>query len=65
MRTLQDGSHMLECGGRQRSYMLRVPADYDSSHPYRLMLGFHGAGGKSTDVAPSYFGLWDLSQGST
>ncbi|HEX2873447.1 MAG TPA: hypothetical protein VHP33_19445, partial [Polyangiaceae bacterium] len=29
------------------------------------MLGFHGAGGKGTDVAPSFFGLWELSQGST
>ena len=56
---------MLKRGGTQRSYMLRVPADYDSSRPYRLMLGFHGAGGKGSDIAPSYFGLWELSQGST
>jgi poly(3-hydroxybutyrate) depolymerase len=65
MRTLQDGSHMVQSGGTQRSYVLRVPPDYDSSRPYRLMLGFHGAGGKGSDIAPSYFGLWELAQGST
>lgn len=64
-RTLQDGKHMVQSGGAQRSYALRVPNDYDSSHPYRLMLGFHGATDSSASVAPSYFGLWDLSQGST
>jgi poly(3-hydroxybutyrate) depolymerase len=65
MRTLQDGKHMVQSGGAQRSYALRAPANYDNKHPYRLMLGFHGASGSSNDVAPSYFGLWDLSEGST
>lgn len=65
MRTLQDGNHMVQSGGAQRSYTLRAPANYDNTHPYRLMLGFHGAGGKSSDIAPSYFGLWELSEGST
>jgi predicted esterase len=65
MRTLQDGKRMIQSGGTQRSYTLRVPTNYDNTHPYRLMLDFHGAGGSSNDVAPSYFGLWDLSQGST
>jgi predicted esterase len=65
MRTLQDGSRMVESGGMQRTYTLRVPADYDNNQPYRLILAFHGAGGRSADVAPSYFGLWDLAQGTT
>jgi poly(3-hydroxybutyrate) depolymerase len=64
-RTLQDGNHKLQSGGTERSYTLRAPANYDSAHPYRLILGFHGAGGKGTDVAPSYLGLWELSEGST
>jgi poly(3-hydroxybutyrate) depolymerase len=42
-----------------------VPEDYDKEHPYRLILGFHGATGNGSQVAPSYFGLWDLAQGST
>jgi hypothetical protein len=64
-RTLQDGNRSVQSGGTQRTYVLRVPTDYDNNHPYRLMLGFHGANGKGSDVAPSYFGLWSLSQGST
>lgn len=48
-----------------RTYALRIPDNYDQNHPYRLILGFHGATGSSRDVAPSYFGLWSLAQGST
>lgn len=64
-RMLQDGAHTVSSGGSQRSYALRVPSSYDSNHPYHLMLGFHGATGSSKDVAPGYFGLWDLAEGST
>jgi hypothetical protein len=65
MRTLQDGSHMVQSGGAQRSYRLRAPTNYDKDRPYRLIFGFHGASGKSSDIAPSFFGLWELSEGST
>lgn len=64
-RTLQDGNRSVQSGGVQRTYVLRVPTDYDNTRPYRLMLGFHGANGRGADVAPSYFGLWNLSAGST
>jgi poly(3-hydroxybutyrate) depolymerase len=33
--------------GRSRSYLLRVPADYEVSRPYPLVFIFHGAGGNS------------------
>jgi poly(3-hydroxybutyrate) depolymerase len=52
-------------GGKSRQYLLRLPANYDNKHPYRLILGFHGAGGNGSQVAPSYFGLFELSSGST
>jgi pimeloyl-ACP methyl ester carboxylesterase len=65
MRTLQDGSRTIQSGGTQRTYTLRVPADYDNKRAYRLILSFHGAGGRASDVAPSYFGLWELAQGTT
>jgi len=57
----------ISSGGTQRQYILRWPTDYDSTHPYRLIIGLHGATGKGSDVArsPAYFGLFDLSQGST
>ena len=50
-------------GGRQ--YYLRLPASYDNKHPYRLILSLHGANGKATDVAPGFWGLYTLSNGST
>lgn len=64
-RTLQNGSVTLQSGGQSRKYTLRVPDDYDQDHPYRLIFGFHGATGNSGQVAPSFFGLWSLSEGST
>jgi poly(3-hydroxybutyrate) depolymerase len=33
--------------GRSRSYLIRIPADYDLSRPYPLIFVFHGAGGNS------------------
>lgn len=44
---------------------MRWPSNYDNTHPYRLILDFHGATGKDTDLGPSYFGLFDLSNNST
>ena len=57
----------LTSGGTSRQYILRLPQDYDNNRPYRLILGFHGAGGDGGQVAgnPPYFGLYDLSNGST
>jgi hypothetical protein len=54
-------------GGTSRQYILRWPDNYDKNHPYRLIIGLHGATGSGKDVArtPAYFGLFDLSQGST
>lgn len=65
MRTLQNGVGSVLSGGKSRKYTLHVPDDYDDGHPYRLILSFHGATGNSGQVAPSYFGLWSLSGGST
>jgi predicted esterase len=48
-----------------RQYYLRLPATYDNKHPYRLILSLHGATNKATDVAPGFWGLYSLSNGST
>jgi len=55
----------LTVSGSARQFLIRWPSNYDNSHPYRLILDFHGAGGKDTDLAPSYFGLFDLSGNTT
>jgi poly(3-hydroxybutyrate) depolymerase len=33
--------------GKQRSYITNVPANYNSSNPYRLIFMFHGLGSMS------------------
>jgi poly(3-hydroxybutyrate) depolymerase len=60
-----NGYNTITSSGKSRQYYLRWPPSYDQSHPYRLILDFHGAGGKATDVAPGFFGLYDLANGST
>lgn len=73
-RTLMNGRKTIQSGGMNREYILRVPDDYDSSHPYRLVIAYHwlsgnaeqvanGGGGGSTD--DPYYGLWDLAENST
>jgi poly(3-hydroxybutyrate) depolymerase len=55
----------LTSSGKSRQYLIRWPDNYDKSHPYRLIIGLHGATGKDTDIGPSYFGLFALSNNST
>jgi poly(3-hydroxybutyrate) depolymerase len=67
--TLSSGTHSISSGGQSRSYILRVPANYDNNHPYRLIFGFHWVGGTANDVDSggtdgynwSYYGLRRLS----
>ncbi len=67
--TLASGTHSLVSSGQNRSYILRVPANYDSGHPYRLIFGFHWVGGTANDVDSggtdgynwSYYGLRRLA----
>jgi poly(3-hydroxybutyrate) depolymerase len=67
--TLTSGTHTIQSGGQTRSYILRVPAGYDSNHPYRLIFGFHWRGGTAGDVDSggtdgynwSYYGLRRLA----
>lgn len=67
--TLASGTHSIQSGGQNRSYILRVPANYDNSHPYRLVFGFHWVGGTANDVDSggtdgynwSYYGLRRLA----
>jgi len=73
-RTLMNGRKSIQSGGSNREYILRVPDDYDSSHPYRLVMAYHWLGGNANQVAEGgnggsteqpYYGLWDLAEGST
>lgn len=67
--TLTSGTHTIQSSGQNRSYILRVPAGYDSNHPYRLIFGFHWVGGTADNVDSggtdgynwSYYGLRRLA----
>ncbi|HEY5960676.1 MAG TPA: hypothetical protein VIV60_29180 [Polyangiaceae bacterium] len=64
-RTATASQNTLTVGGKSREYLVRWPDNYDNTHPYRLIIGLHGATGKDTDIGPSYFGLFALSNNST
>ncbi|MEV6006941.1 ricin-type beta-trefoil lectin domain protein [Streptomyces sp. NPDC051976] len=67
--SLSSGSHTITSSGQNRGYILRVPANYDVNHPYRLVFGFHWVGGTANDVDSggtdgynwSYYGLRRLA----
>ncbi|MQM26616.1 cellulose binding domain-containing protein [Glycomyces albidus] len=71
---LTSGTHTIQSGGKSRSFILDIPADYDRDHPYRLVFGFHWWGGTAQNVATgenvqtgtyAYYGLKRLAGGST
>jgi poly(3-hydroxybutyrate) depolymerase len=66
---LQSGTHTLQSNGKSRSFILRLPAGYDSGTPYRLIFAFHWRGGTAAEVnsggtsgsAWSYYGQQEQS----
>lgn len=73
-RSLQNGRINLNVNGLNRSYILRVPDNYNNQNPYRLIVGYHWLNGDAAQVANGgngsatetpYYGLWNLAQNST
>ena len=70
--SLSSGTHTIQSGGTNRSFILRVPDNYDSSRSYPLIFAFHWNGGTAGDVSSggtdgtlwSYYGLQRLSNNS-
>jgi poly(3-hydroxybutyrate) depolymerase len=70
--TLTSGARTIQSSGQNRSYILRIPENYDRSHPYRLIFGFHWLGGTANDVDSggsdgyvwSYYGQRQLANNS-
>jgi poly(3-hydroxybutyrate) depolymerase len=50
-------------GNQTRTYVLSVPASYNSSNAYRLVFAWHGLGGTGT-LARAYFGVEGQSGGT-
>ncbi len=56
----------ISVAGTNREYAIRWPSNYDTTHPYRLILDLHGYGGSYKETAgEDYFGLWTPSNGTT
>ncbi len=71
---ITSGTHTITSNGRNRSFILRVPANYQQNNPYRLVFGLHWWGGTAVDVDTgqtvdrntwSYYGLQRLANNST
>lgn len=68
--TLQSGKTTIDVDGTEREFIISIPENYDESHPYRLIFGFHGrqydaewvANGEEPLTGP-YFGLADEAEG--
>lgn len=70
--TLNSGTHTIQSSGQNRSFILKVPANYDRNKPHKLIFGNHWWGGTANDVASggtdgavyAHYGLDALSNGS-
>jgi poly(3-hydroxybutyrate) depolymerase len=63
--TLTSGTRTISSGGQNRTYILRVPDNYDRTTPYRLIFAFHWLNGTAANVAGGgYYGLQGLSGNS-
>jgi polyhydroxybutyrate depolymerase len=52
--------------GMARTYNLKIPDNYDTNKPYRLIFAFHWLNGTAANVTSGqYYGLLPLSQNST
>ena len=62
----QGGYRSVNVNGLNREYTLHIPSNYDSSTPYRLVVGYHWLSGSMQNVVDGgYYGLEPLSEGST
>ena len=49
--TLTSGTHTIQSSGKNRSFILSIPDNYDNTRQYRLVFGFHWLGGTAEQVA--------------
>jgi polyhydroxybutyrate depolymerase len=62
----KSATYMISAGGMNRTYILRVPDNYDANRPYRLILSYHPLGGTAQQISSgNFYGLWSMSNGST
>ncbi|GLH99634.1 cellulose binding domain-containing protein [Phytohabitans aurantiacus] len=67
--TLRNGTQTIQSNGKSRTFILRIPNNYNNSNPYRLIFGFHWRGGTANEIdsggtsgsAWSYYGQLEQS----
>jgi poly(3-hydroxybutyrate) depolymerase len=67
--TLTSGTHSIQSNGKNRGFILRIPANYNNNTQYRLIFAFHWRGGTMNDVASggtsgaawAYYGMQEQS----
>ncbi|KAK0749767.1 Alpha/Beta hydrolase protein [Schizothecium vesticola] len=47
-------------GGAKRQYFVKLPANYDNNHPYRLIFTMHAVGGSGQQVSSGAGGYYNL-----
>ena len=70
--TITSGKYNIQSSGQARSYIIKVPANYDRNKPHKLIFGNHWLGGTAEQVAGggsdgavyAHYGLDALSNGS-
>ncbi|HEY7773373.1 MAG TPA: malectin domain-containing carbohydrate-binding protein [Marinagarivorans sp.] len=72
--TYSDGRHNLNVNGTNRSFIVRLPQNYNAQTPYRLIMAYHWLNGNASQVAEGgmggstddpFYGLWDLADNTT
>jgi predicted esterase len=59
-------TYTISVGGTNRTYILKVPTPYEPNKAYKLIVAYHWLNGTAQNVSSeNYYGLWNLSQGST
>jgi poly(3-hydroxybutyrate) depolymerase len=56
---------MIDVGGTQREFIVKIPANYSANTAYKLVFAWHGLGGTAASIARNYYGLESRSAGST
>jgi polyhydroxybutyrate depolymerase len=50
------GNMSMDVMGTQRDYIVKVPANYDATKPYKLVFAWHGLGGTAMQIAGGFGG---------
>jgi poly(3-hydroxybutyrate) depolymerase len=55
--TIKDGRYNVTINGKAREYIVKLPANYDKSRPYRLIFTFHPLSGSAQQVTTGLMGV--------